>query len=207
MADFLEKFFGLNKDKNSQMSQELRRIKSFDKNLTHTPKSDNYSEHLVAHGNLKRDGEKIFDIRTAIKDKGDDIEFSTNVGKVPNTTFGSAVKETLNKAFDGKFVSFSDTQSPDTSDVVYATSKPNDWLNKKRMSLELEDHAKTKELVKPVLDKSMSIGSPKRNTSYPELQEMAQELVTNEFNLQKKMVGKFSSSTYLSGGDKEKNEK
>lgn len=196
MANFLEKLFGLQKTDQQTEVNELAKFHSFGDNLVQVPKSEEYPEHLIAHGRILRDKKPPIDIRTAINKRGDDIEFSTNLGQLPNTSLGEAIKERLSHRLDGKFVAFENQQEANKVDLVYATRKPYEWLNRERFERELENHAKTKDLLAPVLSASIKIGQSAKRLDYPSIKKIAQDIVDDNLELPQ-LNNKLASGQYL----------
>ncbi len=153
-----------------------------------------YPTYLVAVGQVKS-GEQVYDIRTALNLRNNDIEFSTNMGQIPNSAFGCAVVDRLNRRLAGKFVAL-DAERPSKLDVVYATKKPSGWLNRERVRAELEDHADHKIIVDPVLKDSFN-WQPKPELPHSGVRGAAQEIVDSRIDLQRKLQDKFNFSQYL----------
>lgn len=199
MANILEKFLGLQKSGDTAKTNELAKIQSYDENFVLVPKSDKHPEYLVALGRILHDGKPVDTVRTAISKKESDIEFSTNLGKLPNTPLGGEIKDRLSHRVDGKFVTFNNKDEPNTMDLVYATRKPKDLINKERADRELENHAMTKDLVNPVLSASMRLGKPKDDLNYADIKELAKDVVDSNLGLRERISSKLTSSKYSPG--------
>jgi hypothetical protein len=156
--------------------------------------------HLIAHGRILH-REPVSEIQTAINAKlgqrreDDAIEFSSNVGQVPRTPLGNAVVGRLNHEFDGKFVTF--PEETDEADVVYASEKPADSLDDARIYKELENHAKTKVLVNPILRDTINYGQLKPGLTYPEIEDVAQDIVETGLGVQDRLRDRFTPTRYL----------
>jgi hypothetical protein len=200
MANILEKLSGSLNANQPTKTNELGKIRSFSDNLESIPKSREYPEHLIANGRILHEGKPVSGVRTAICKRGDDVEFSTNVGQLPNNPLGGAIKDRLSRRLDGKFVTFENQDEPNKVDLVYATRKPHDWLNRERFNRELENHAKTKDLVSPVLSAATNIGQPRRNLNYSSLTDMANDIVDSNLGLQQRIGNRLVSGQYLPDG-------
>jgi len=196
MTNFLEKLLGLQTNQQNK-TKDLERLHSYGNNLVRIPKSREYPEHLIAHGRISRNRRPPIDIRTAISKRENDIEFSTNLGQLPNTSLGAAIIERLNHLFDGKFVTFDNQEESSKMDLVYATRKPYEWLDRKRFEVELENHAKTKDLIVPLLSASTSIRQPKKPLDYPSIRKLAASTVDNNLRLSERLRNRLSSGQYL----------
>src|SRR5437867_13831 len=103
MKNLLARIFQSNNP--SITPKTLEEIRSFSDNIEMIPSSDQFPEHLVAHGMIVQTSH-VEEIRTAIKLDIDEVEFSTNIGQIPNNPLGMAVTDNLNHSYFGKFVTF-----------------------------------------------------------------------------------------------------
>lgn len=166
--------------------------------------------HLIAHGEI-RSGSQISEVKTAIsvrlgfQKEDDHIEFSTNIGQLPKNPLGNAVLETLNHTFDGKFVTFN-TEHEDNPPLVYTSTKPASWLNDRRFDFELENHAKTKALVNPILGHLSAHKQPDLKLTDSEATNIAREIIDNRlFDWRNRLLSKLPPSLPMPQHSREKN--
>jgi len=182
--------------------QRLKEIKKSDDNLELVEGTVAHPPYLVADGQAKR-GEQVQEVRTAINVRlgrtreQDDVECSTHVGRVPNTAVGQAVIDRLNHRFDGKFVTFGNTEQVDRSDAVYTTRRPADWLDKRRRDGELEHHAKTQVIVKPILQKACDLGQPSPSLTHQDVSDAASDIVDTAVDSYRRLQDKFPPIRYF----------
>lgn len=177
----------------SPQPKSLDEIQRFGDHFERVPGTDTYPEHLIAHGVIKGSGTPI-DIRTALNVRDNDVEFTSDMGQLPNNSLGAEIKERLNHVSDGKFVTF-DTEQAHKLDLVYATRKPADWINPEKVHVELEHHAKTKVMVQPVLNDAFSVGQPSPQS--PSIKDAARDIVDNNLQLQDRLRDKLPSARYF----------
>jgi hypothetical protein len=194
MRNFLTRI--LQPKNTSSQSKTLEEIRAYSDNLEFVPPSPELPEHLVAHGIIAL-SDHVEEIRTAIKIDGDGVEFSTNVGQIPNNTLGLAVTDNLNHRYVGKFVTF-DTDVPDNLDVVYATRKPSEVIDPDRLSSELETHALTMASVGPILSQIPTYGQDIQQLDYRAIRETAKEIVDSNLDLQRRLLGLEKPIEYIS---------
>lgn len=199
MANLIKKIFGVNEPNQVAKTKGLEKLRSFgEDNFEVVPQSDIHPEHLIAHGIVTRNEKTLFAVRTAISKSGNDAAFTTNVGQTQNSAFGREIQECLNRRLeDGKLLAYHNQQEPDKLDMVYASKKPYEWLNRTRTNQEVEHHAEVKQLVSPILDSSLKVGELKKDLDYPKLQDSARTFVNNNLKIQLELSDKLPPSKYL----------
>lgn len=168
---------------------------SLGENLEYVPKSNQYPAHLVAHGTVRK-GMQTTEIKTAISKRNDDIEFSSNFGRLQNNELGDAIEDRLNQRLDGKFVKL-DSERSDQLDLVYTTRRPGNWLDKNKIRDELEHHAKAQELVRPVIELSRNHQLSEPRPNYSDIRNLGADIVDTGLDLQSRSEGKVSGTQYF----------
>jgi hypothetical protein len=200
MPSFLEKLLGVQKPEQEAKTNGLEKFAPYEDHIVHVQKSEDHPEHLIARGLILREEKTSVEIRTAIRQRGEDVEFSTNVGQLPNTSLGDAIMENLNQRFEGEFVTYDSQQETNKNDLIYATRKPYEWLDRERLNRELENHAKTKDLLIPLLSKSTEIEQIEqevRPLDLPTIRRVAQNIVDENLEFPPKSTNKLDSRQNL----------
>jgi hypothetical protein len=158
--------------------------------------------HLIAHGTI-RHGAQASEIRTTIGIKlglhteDDDVEFSTNVGQLPNTAASGPIVEGLNHRLRGKLVTFEEAHK-ESIDVVYTSRQPADWLDGARIRQELESHAVTRALVGPVLEQVSNSNQPNPDLTFPEIRRSIQKSISARLGAQIELLSESTTLPALS---------
>jgi hypothetical protein len=179
-----------------QQAKGLDRICSLGENLESVLPSTVQPAHVIAHGTIQVGKQPIQDIKTAVRIRGENAEFSTNTCQLPNTPLGKAIPESLNHRLPGKFVTF-EAEQQNMKDLVYVTASHAASLNRASFNQELEHHAKVQVVARNVSAALPSYGQPVPQLTDQGIQNLAQEIVDGNLNLRRKLESKFVPSQYL----------
>jgi hypothetical protein len=177
----------------------LDKIQQFGDNFELREATRSLPRHLVAHGEIETDNGKITDVKTAINQRGNDLEFSTRMGQVPKGVLGLAATEKLNHRYDGKFVTF-EADEPNNLDLVYTSRKPIK-LDKTGLQGELYIHAKTKVSVDPIVKTLPSYHQ--QITNIESAMNTAEEIIDGNLRLQERVAPselRYKPKTLRGGG-------
>lgn len=190
-------------------SEKLDRLRDYSEGFQIV--SDGARLPYLIHYGRTRVGENVYEFKTAVdikvdvsQEKYDDVEFTTNVGRIPTTGLGNALVGEFNHKFSGKFVTFG-TEAQSESDLVYVTRNPEDWLSSEKLKYELKVHATVHTTVQLIL-RDIPNYTLKPKLSNSEIAETAryivEEIIQNNYGSQNKT----SSPSQLAGHSDEKSD-
>lgn len=184
MSNWLGKLLGIG-DSSPEKMTNLENISKTGNNFETIPGDSQNPPHLIANGLITGSAEPS-EIRTAISNVNG-LEFSTVMGQVPNTSLGMAITDSLNHRLSGKFLTF-DSEQQDKRDVVYATSVPSEIADIQAVKSELENHAKAKVLVSPILGAAQNFVQPTAQLDNQSVINMAKQIVAVNLDVQGRLI-------------------
>lgn len=175
--------------------KSINDIQGMATNVTRQPATANRPEHLVCHGVIDSGGQrKPFNM--TIQKHGQFIVSTSIMGELPNNSFGSAVTETINQAFEGKYARVN-ANRPDTSRLALITQQPANRFTQETLERERDRHVTAYSEVSPILRRVAEVDKEITKKNFQEQTKIAQQIVSSELHTQQTLRGRLRKPRYI----------